>query len=86
MNASSDYAAYIALVRRHLPQVGEAPLSGGSVLEDLGLDSLGTVRLLAELEDTFGKELPEEALHESTFQTVDSLWEAFQLFAAPVAD
>jgi acyl carrier protein len=86
MSVSSDYDAYIVVLRHHLPHVGEAPLTGGSVLEDFGLDSLGTVQLLADLEDTFDRELPEEALHETTFQTVDSLWQAFQRFATPVAD
>ncbi|MET8454029.1 acyl carrier protein [Streptomyces sp. NPDC005209] len=86
MTVSSEHDTYLAVLRSHLPDVGDAVLTDDSLLEDLGLDSLGTVRLLADLEDTFGRELPEEALHESTFRTVDSLWQAFQREAKSVVD
>ncbi|MGW1162950.1 hypothetical protein ACWD48_33065, partial [Streptomyces sp. NPDC002519] len=33
----------------------------------------------------FGRELPDEALDEATFATVDSLWQAFRDTAVPVA-
>jgi nodulation protein F len=70
-----NYEKYIATLRDHLPYANENPLHGEDELEQLGLDSLGTVRLLATLEDIFDLEIPEEALHESTFRTVDSLWQ-----------
>lgn len=55
------------------------------MLADLGLDSLGTVRLLTELEEVFAVELPDAALHDSTFSTVQTLWQAFRDSAVPAA-
>ncbi|MGW1253828.1 phosphopantetheine-binding protein [Streptomyces sp. NPDC002513] len=80
-----EYGRYEEVLRRNLPYIEDRPLTGDSVLADLGLDSLGTVRLLAELEEAFGRELPDEALDEATFATVDSLWQAFRDTAVPVA-
>jgi acyl carrier protein len=46
---------------------------------------MGVVQLLAELEDAFGVELPDEALTEETFETVGSLWSAVDAHTAPGA-
>ncbi|MGW1163799.1 acyl carrier protein, partial [Streptomyces sp. NPDC002519] len=50
-----EYGRYEEVLRRNLPYIEDRPLTGDSVLADLGLDSLGTVRLLAELEEAFGQ-------------------------------
>ena len=43
-------------------------------LADLGLDSLATVGLLVDVEESFGVEFPDEALTADTFATAASLW------------
>ncbi|WP_130800262.1 phosphopantetheine-binding protein [Streptomyces otsuchiensis] len=60
----------------HLPYAESGELTAEADLTALGLDSMGVVQLLAELEDAFGVELPDEALTEETFATAGSLWEA----------
>ncbi|MEU3251193.1 phosphopantetheine-binding protein [Streptomyces sp. NPDC006997] len=65
---------------RHLPYAEASELAPTDDLAALGLDSMGVVQLLAELEDTFGVELPDEALTEETFATVGSLWQAVAEF------
>jgi acyl carrier protein len=44
-------------------------------LADLGLDSLGTVGLLVELEETFNVVIPDEFLSAEMFATPKSLWD-----------
>lgn len=63
------------LLRIYLPLLGEdAPLAPGTPLADVGLDSLSTVGLLVDVEDTFGVEFPDDALGPDTFATASSLW------------
>ncbi|MFF2328571.1 MULTISPECIES: ATP-grasp domain-containing protein [unclassified Streptomyces] len=81
--AAPGYEEYEEVLRRNLPYAKDKSLTGDSSLQDLGLDSLGTVRLLADLEETFDCELPDEALEESTFASVDSLWQAFRNATVP---
>ena len=50
-------------------------LGPGDSLFDLGLDSMGTIQLLLELEETFGVTFPDEALTPEVFATPGSLWE-----------
>ncbi|WP_406492334.1 phosphopantetheine-binding protein [Streptomyces sp. NBC_00846] len=71
---------------QYLPYAEASELAPADDLAALGLDSMGVVQLLAELEDTFGVELPDEALTEETFATVGSLWGAVAEFvpAEPV--
>jgi acyl carrier protein len=83
--AALEYSTYESILRRNLPYVGDKQLVENSVLADLGLDSLGTVRLLAELEEVFALELPDAALDDSTFTTVQTLWQAFRDSAVPAA-
>ncbi|MDX2525276.1 phosphopantetheine-binding protein [Streptomyces europaeiscabiei] len=47
-------------------------------LFELGLDSVGAVTLLAELEDTFGIEFDDELLDVELFSTVTHLWRAVE--------
>lgn len=60
----------------HLPYADSADLNSDDDLATLGLDSMGVVKLLADLEDGFGLEMPDELLSEGTFATVGSLWQA----------
>lgn len=52
---------------RHLPQRPATPLSGSSqLIADLGLDSLQSFEMVADLEDHFGITVPMEALQDIT--------------------
>lgn len=48
-------------------------------LESLGLDSMGAINLLLDIEDEFNISFPGEMLNEETFRTAASLREAVQL-------
>jgi acyl carrier protein len=62
------------IVRTCLPYLGaDDPLPGDAELPRLGLDSMATVTLLLELEDTLGVEFPDALLVPETFATVRSL-------------
>lgn len=52
-----------------------APLTADISLPDLGLNSVQTVSLLIELEETYEINLPEEAMVYRTFSTPGSLWQ-----------
>jgi hypothetical protein len=66
--ASIDLRGLVELIHRlarqgDLPQhLLASPLGAGTRLERLGLDSLGNLTLLEELEQWTGLELPDEAL------------------------
>jgi acyl carrier protein len=63
------------LLRAHLPLLGtETALGADDRLADLGLDSMGTVSLLIELEDAFEVSIPDELLTTATFDTPAALW------------
>jgi acyl carrier protein len=59
----------------HLPYADSDDLAPGDDLAALGLDSMGTVQLLIDLEENFGLELPDELITEETFATAGSLWQ-----------
>ena len=69
----------------HLPYAEGGSLGADDDLAALGLDSMGVVQLLADLEDAFGVELPDELLTEETFATVGSLWASVADWASPTA-
>lgn len=52
----------------------EAPLAVDASLSALGLDSMQTVALLVELEDTYEITFPDESLTADTFATAGNLW------------
>jgi acyl carrier protein len=58
----------------HLPYAVNEDLAATDDLAALGLNSMGLVRLLTDLEETFGLELPDELITEETFATAGSLW------------
>lgn len=73
MDIPSDFQD---ILRRHLPFSGEGELGNDDDLSDLGLDSMGLVALMADIEDRYDVELPDEFVAETTFATVGSLWSA----------
>jgi len=62
------------LLKPHLPFAEAGALEPGDDLGGLGLDSMSIVQLLADIEDSYGVELPDDILNEETFATVGSLW------------
>lgn len=76
MTTSVAYDRYEDILRGYLPHAKGAPLTAESDLAELGLDSLGTVQLLAELEAEFDVELPDEVLTIETFASAGALWAA----------
>ena len=67
--------AFEELLKPHLPFSADGPLEPGDDLAGLGLDSMSIVQLLADIEDSYGLELPDDILNEATFATVGSLWQ-----------
>ncbi|GGM89383.1 hypothetical protein GCM10011609_27810 [Lentzea pudingi] len=63
-----------AVVRKHLPMLGDDGVSPELVLADRGLDSIGTINLLVALEDEFDVVFPDELLAATTFETPGALW------------
>lgn len=63
------------LLRPYLPSLkpGET-LSADDRLQDLGLDSMSTVNLLIDVEQTYDVSFPDEDLGAETFATARSLW------------
>ncbi|MDT0261960.1 phosphopantetheine-binding protein [Jatrophihabitans lederbergiae] len=66
--------AFQDILRPHLPYADAGELVDSTDLTSLGLDSMGIMALLADLEDRYELELPDEILNEATFATVGSLW------------
>ncbi|MBR7833518.1 phosphopantetheine-binding protein [Actinospica durhamensis] len=67
----------------HLPYADGAELGVQDNLRALGLDSMGVVQLLNDLEETFALELPDDVLTDETFDTVGSLWLVVAALAEP---
>lgn len=78
MDAPHDFQT---ILRAHLPFADSGELAAEDSLSDLGLDSMGLVALMADLEDRYDVELPDEFLAETTFESVGALWQA--LLAVP---
>jgi acyl carrier protein len=73
------------LVRAQLAIPGDRALRPDDVLAQLGLDSLGTVTLLMELEEAYGVVFPDEMLVPSTFATPDALWSSLMSLTAEIS-
>lgn len=67
--------AFEEILRPFLPFADSGALTESSELGNLGLDSMSIVALLADIEDRYDIELPDEILNEATFATVGSLWQ-----------
>jgi acyl carrier protein len=65
---------FLEILKPHLPYAGSDDLAPTDDLAALGLDSMGVVRLLVDLEENYELDLPDELLTEETFATVGSLW------------
>jgi acyl carrier protein len=63
-----------AILRGHLPLLGQEAIEPADRLVDLGLDSLATVSLLLDLEAAFSVTIPDEMLTAETFATASALW------------
>ena len=65
-----------SVVRANAPILrADQPLRPADSLYDLGLDSMGTIQLLLELEETFGVTFPDDALKPEIFETPSALWQ-----------
>ncbi len=66
---------FVELMRGYLPALPEdIPLHEDMSLPALGLDSVGTVGLLADLEDTYDVTFPDESIKPATFSTPGVTW------------
>ncbi|MDH2430864.1 phosphopantetheine-binding protein [Sphaerisporangium sp. TRM90804] len=77
-DAVSDHpwdAGFESILRRFLPFLGAGEaLAADAPLRDLGLDSIGTVELLAALEDAYDLRFQDDALEMGNFSTPGVLW------------
>ena len=65
---------FTELLTPFLKFLGDAPLTPGTPLRELGLDSMQAIELLFALEDAFGVTLPDDDMNDTTFATAGSLW------------
>ncbi len=64
-----------SLLRKHLKYLPESDfLDADRALQDYGLDSMASVSLLLEIEDTYDIVMPDKYLVEATFSTAHALW------------
>lgn len=64
-----------SLLRSYLPQLSDqSPLTGDLSLRNSGLDSLGIVSLLLDLEQRFDVSIPDELLDATAFSTPRGVW------------
>ncbi|MFC4535731.1 phosphopantetheine-binding protein [Sphaerisporangium dianthi] len=72
------------LLRRHLPFLDpQEELNADSSLRDLGLDSMGTVELLASLENLYDVRFVDDMLNMESFATPAVLWRTLSSVAQP---
>lgn len=62
-----------AILLQHLPLIESVPMPD-EPLADLGLDSLGTVRLVMAIENALNVSIPDDLLIPETFATASALW------------
>jgi acyl carrier protein len=67
----------------HLPYAASEQFTPDDDLAALGLDSIGMMHLIVDLEEAFGLELPDELVTEETLATAGSLWQAVSGLIAP---
>lgn len=73
MSVDERLPEFDAILLQHLP-LGEGSIDGTARLADLGLDSLGTVSLVMELEERLDISIPDDMLIPETFASADALW------------
>ena len=65
---------YETVLRRHLKYLPDGePLTADADLKEFGLDSMASVDLLFDMEDTFGIVVPDDYLVAETFATPTTL-------------
>ena len=64
------------ILRTHLRFEDDEEIPMDVRLEELGLDSMGAINVLLDIEDTFDVSFPDELLTEETFRTASSLRDA----------
>ncbi|XVQ06777.1 phosphopantetheine-binding protein [Spirillospora sp. CA-255316] len=67
---------FTRMLEPFLPFLAGDPITPETLLREAGLDSMQAIELMFAVEDTFGVELPDEALSEETFRTAGNLWDA----------
>lgn len=73
-----------AILRKFVPFLSaEEPLTDDAALRDLGLDSMGTVELLATLESTYRVRFKEDALNMENFANPASVWQTLTRSTEP---
>ncbi|MGH3859108.1 phosphopantetheine-binding protein [Actinokineospora sp.] len=82
MSASEIPDKFQDILRPHLPYADSGDLAAASDLGGLGLDSMSIVALLADIENSYDVELPDDILNEETFATVGSLWRTLSTLVA----
>lgn len=65
---------FVDLLRPYLKYADGQPITEGSSLRDLGLDSMREIEVLFAIEDAYGVAIPDERLTDDTFETTGSLW------------
>jgi len=71
-----------ATLRKFLRMPVDRPLAPDDSLPELGLDSMGTVSVLVELEQAFSVTFSDELLVPDTFATPGNLWSALSALPA----
>ncbi|GGM47055.1 acyl carrier protein [Dactylosporangium sucinum] len=75
---------FVAMLRPFLKFAGDQEIRPESRLRDLGLDSMREIELLFAVEDTFGVQVPDDKLVDSTFETGGGLWAVIEELRTPV--
>lgn len=70
--------AFVEMLGPFLKFRGDREITPDARLHDLGLDSMQAVELLFAVEDTFGIQLPDDKLTDSTFETAGALWHTIE--------
>lgn len=87
MNDTSWPERFETILRTYLSLLGpDDPITDDLSLNDHGLDSLGTVSLILDLEDAFDVVIPDELLTADTFTTPKQLWAMMAGLGAAGAD
>jgi acyl carrier protein len=68
--------AFEDILRDHLRFAGDDDILPNSDLRLLGLDSMGTIRLLVAIEELYEVDFPDDALMASVWSTPATLWRA----------
>jgi acyl carrier protein len=71
-------ATFERLLRETIPALGDRAIEPTTRLYSVGLDSVGTMRLLMRIADAYQANIPDEALMGDMFTTPGHLWAVIQ--------